>query len=146
MVAFAVYSLYCRLRYRPYNVKIPMHGAWWWGPLRNLPGMIQLFLVVIKEKVLLDWSVSQHEQHGNAVAFKFLFGPWWIATTNPENVQHILSLNFPNYRKGLWMSGKLHELLGKGIFNVDGKDPVVFKDSFFCCSRLPSPGRSRGGS
>ncbi|KAJ7960570.1 putative Cytochrome P450 [Quillaja saponaria] len=43
-----------------------------------------------------------------------------ICTANPTNVQHLLYTNFPNYIKGSRFHNVLCELLGDGIFNVDG--------------------------
>ncbi|XP_020215443.1 cytochrome P450 94C1 [Cajanus cajan] len=42
-------------------------------------------------------------------------------TSNPDNVEHILKTNFQNYPKGKPFSAILGDLLGKGIFNVDGE-------------------------
>ncbi|XP_047158576.1 cytochrome P450 94C1 [Vigna umbellata] len=41
-------------------------------------------------------------------------------TANPDNVEHILKTNFQNYPKGKPFSAILGDLLGQGIFNVDG--------------------------
>ncbi|GMI81684.1 cytochrome P450, family 94, subfamily C, polypeptide 1 [Hibiscus trionum] len=41
-------------------------------------------------------------------------------TANPENVEHILRTRFENYPKGKPFAAILGDLLGKGIFNVDG--------------------------
>ncbi|XP_022753767.1 cytochrome P450 94C1-like [Durio zibethinus] len=43
-----------------------------------------------------------------------------IITANPENVEHILKTRFENYPKGKPFSALLGDLLGRGIFNVDG--------------------------
>ncbi|KAE8697041.1 Cytochrome P450 94C1 [Hibiscus syriacus] len=43
-----------------------------------------------------------------------------IVTADPENVEHILRTRFENYPKGKPFSALLGDLLGKGIFNVDG--------------------------
>ncbi|CAL5212255.1 unnamed protein product [Lathyrus oleraceus] len=43
-----------------------------------------------------------------------------IITANPENVEYILKTNFNNYPKGKQFSTILGDLLGRGIFNVDG--------------------------
>ncbi|XP_050369882.1 cytochrome P450 94C1 [Argentina anserina] len=43
-----------------------------------------------------------------------------IVTTNPENVEHILKTRFDNYPKGKPFTVILGDLLGRGIFNVDG--------------------------
>ncbi|KAJ3671887.1 hypothetical protein LUZ60_007966 [Juncus effusus] len=44
-----------------------------------------------------------------------------IVTANPENVEHILKNNFQNYPKGKAFTELLGDLLGKGIFNLDGE-------------------------
>ncbi|OMO70158.1 Cytochrome P450 [Corchorus capsularis] len=44
-----------------------------------------------------------------------------IITANPENVEHILKTRFENYPKGKPFSALLGDLLGRGIFNVDGE-------------------------
>lgn len=41
-------------------------------------------------------------------------------TANPENVEHMLKTRFDNYPKGKPFSAILGDLLGRGIFNVDG--------------------------
>ncbi|KAF7805693.1 cytochrome P450 94C1-like [Senna tora] len=41
-------------------------------------------------------------------------------TANPDNVHHILKTRFHNYPKGKPFSAILGDLLGQGIFNVDG--------------------------
>ncbi|EOY33489.1 hypothetical protein QUC31_018913 [Theobroma cacao] len=42
-------------------------------------------------------------------------------TASPANVEHILKTRFENYPKGKQFSALLGDLLGKGIFNVDGE-------------------------
>ncbi|KAK1301092.1 Cytochrome P450 94A1 [Acorus calamus] len=41
-------------------------------------------------------------------------------TANPSNVEHLLHTRFDNYPKGKPFSSILGDLLGRGIFNVDG--------------------------
>ncbi|KAL0722345.1 hypothetical protein Bca4012_036944 [Brassica carinata] len=43
-----------------------------------------------------------------------------IVTANPENVEYILKTNFFNFPKGKPFTDLLGDLLGQGIFNVDG--------------------------
>ncbi|KAK8598677.1 hypothetical protein V6N13_094640 [Hibiscus sabdariffa] len=43
-----------------------------------------------------------------------------IITANPANVEHMLKTRFENYPKGKPFSALLGDLLGAGIFNVDG--------------------------
>ncbi|KAK1429192.1 hypothetical protein QVD17_11396 [Tagetes erecta] len=44
-----------------------------------------------------------------------------IITANPNNVEYMIKTNFDNYPKGKAFSALLGDLLGRGIFNVDGK-------------------------
>uniref|UniRef100_A0A803LFF9 Cytochrome P450 n=1 Tax=Chenopodium quinoa TaxID=63459 RepID=A0A803LFF9_CHEQI len=49
------------------------------------------------------------------------FGWWNIETSNPANVEHMLKTQFPIYQKGPYQKSILKDLLGNGIFNVDGE-------------------------
>ncbi|GLJ53567.1 hypothetical protein SUGI_1142660 [Cryptomeria japonica] len=44
-----------------------------------------------------------------------------IVTANPANIEHLLKTRFENYPKGDFFSSILRDLLGTGIFNVDGE-------------------------
>ncbi|MCD7445866.1 hypothetical protein HAX54_015590 [Datura stramonium] len=44
-----------------------------------------------------------------------------VYTSDPANVEYILTTNFPNYVKGWRHYEKLRDLLGDGIFTVDGE-------------------------
>lgn len=44
-----------------------------------------------------------------------------ICTADPANLDHLLRSNFSNYVKGSRFQSVLNELLGNGIFNVDGE-------------------------
>jgi cytochrome P450 len=46
--------------------------------------------------------------------------PRFLITCDPENVKHILHTKFDNYVKGQKFHDIFEELLGDGIFNVDG--------------------------
>ena len=46
-------------------------------------------------------------------------------TTDPQNVEHMLKTNFKNYPKGRKFYVTFHDLLGEGIFNVDGAGWLV---------------------
>ncbi|TQD97393.1 hypothetical protein C1H46_016972 [Malus baccata] len=45
----------------------------------------------------------------------------YVVTTDPANVEYILKTNFANYGKGWYHYGILSDLLGDGIFAVDGE-------------------------
>ncbi|KCV69391.1 hypothetical protein H696_03822 [Fonticula alba] len=47
--------------------------------------------------------------------------PPFIVTVDPANVEHVLKTKFSNYIKGEFFTSNLEDVLGKGIFNVDGE-------------------------
>jgi len=51
----------------------------------------------------------------------FLSGLCVYIITNPMNVEYILKTNSDNYQKGHFIKHIFGEILGKGIFNIDGK-------------------------
>lgn len=75
----------------------------------------------IAARTQLDFFANLTIGHGRTIGVKMLMQPWWVVTTKPENVQHVLSTNFANYQKGVWFRDRLEDLLGHGIFNVDGQ-------------------------
>ncbi|XP_076883710.1 cytochrome P450 94A1-like [Bidens hawaiensis] len=50
------------------------------------------------------------------------FGQSRVITGNPAVVQHILKTKFSNYQKGDMFRTTLYDLLGDGIFNIDGDE------------------------
>lgn len=68
----------------------------------------------------LDRLEEFHESHGPTVCVDFPCKPWWLDTIDPRNVEYILKTNFTNFEKGSVVQSALSELLGNGIFNVDG--------------------------
>jgi len=114
LVVAVSYGLWKRWRIRPKGVTF-MPGHWLLG---NLPQ----FLQASWQKEQLDFMCDQHRQLGRTLAMKFPFTSWWVVTTRPENVEHILVKNFANYPKGPWWQSKLVDLLGNGIFNADGQE------------------------
>jgi len=108
-----LYSMWKRWRDRPQGA-VFMPGHWLLG---NLPE----FLQASWRKEQLDFLCEQHRQLGRTLVMKFPFTSWWVVTTRPENVEHILNSNFANYPKGPWWQSKLFDLLGNGIFNADGQ-------------------------
>lgn len=58
----------------------------------------------------------------NNTTFRYFLSPSHseIYTVDPLNVEHILKTNFSNYTKGKYHHDIMHDLLGDGIFAVDG--------------------------
>ncbi|XP_044505105.1 cytochrome P450 94C1-like [Mangifera indica] len=67
---------------------------------------------------LCDWYTYLLEKSPTGTIHLHALGN--IITANPENVEHILKTRFDNYPKGKPFSVILGDLLGRGIFNVDG--------------------------
>ncbi|KAJ6837285.1 putative cytochrome P450 94B3 [Iris pallida] len=70
---------------------------------------------------LLDWYTSLlASSPTQTFVIGRLGGRRTVVTANPDNVEHILKTNFPNYPKGKPFTDILGDLLGRGIFNSDG--------------------------
>ncbi|XWS28594.1 hypothetical protein CRYUN_Cryun25bG0083800 [Craigia yunnanensis] len=67
---------------------------------------------------LCDWYTHLLKKSPTGTVHIHVLGN--IITANPENVEHILKTRFENYPKGKPFSAILGDLLGRGIFNVDG--------------------------
>lgn len=93
-------------------VEFPILGALPWI-LRNrnrvLDALAELF--------------ERNERVHGVVTFslKWFSSPRMIMTTAPANVEHVLKTNFGNYPKGSTISTTFRDLLGGGIFAVDGE-------------------------
>jgi len=72
------------------------------------------------EHRLLDWITDLHYQYGINFRIYLPFQPNFIFTSNPKNVEHVLFTNFSNYHKGPKFHEVSEDLLGNGIFAVDG--------------------------
>lgn len=71
---------------------------------------------------ILDWMVDLiRDSPTMTVRTVRPGGRQFHITANPANVEHILKTNFENYPKGENSYANLHDLLGNGIFNIDGK-------------------------
>ncbi|KAI9093623.1 hypothetical protein K1719_027072 [Acacia pycnantha] len=70
----------------------------------------------------LDWSTEVLRDCPNNTSVFFRPGKVrGIITANPDNVEHMLKTNFPNYPKGERFISLLQDFLGTGIFNSDGE-------------------------
>lgn len=71
---------------------------------------------------LLDWYTELlAESPTQTIVVDRLGARRTVVTANPANVEHILKGNFGNYPKGKPFTDILGDLLGTGIFNVDGE-------------------------
>ncbi|KAM7502278.1 hypothetical protein LguiB_001182 [Lonicera macranthoides] len=67
---------------------------------------------------LCDWYTHLLEKSPTGTIHIHVLGN--IITANPQNVEHMIKTKFDNYPKGKKFSAILGDLLGRGIFNVDG--------------------------
>lgn len=104
--------LYKRSQSRPRGVAF-VPGHW-------LLGNLVEFVRAVSKKSQHDLVDRWHELHGDTIVVSFPAQPPLIDTIDPRNVEHILKLKFDNYVKGNWFRDRLVDLLGDGIFNVDG--------------------------
>ncbi|KAK9108469.1 hypothetical protein Syun_024480 [Stephania yunnanensis] len=71
---------------------------------------------------LLNWYTDLlAESPSQTTVIKRLGARRTIVTANPDNVEYILKTNFSNFPKGRPFTEILGDLLGNGIFNVDGE-------------------------
>ncbi|KAI8912867.1 cytochrome P450 [Gorgonomyces haynaldii] len=73
----------------------------------------QLHLLLLKFFVKYEWRTY---------LFQLPLTEPWLVTADPKNVEHILKTQFDNYYKGPQFQDKMHDLLGHGIFGVDGEE------------------------
>ncbi|KAJ7524956.1 hypothetical protein O6H91_17G029300 [Diphasiastrum complanatum] len=70
----------------------------------------------------LDWATElMHKDASQTIRSARPGGMEFYVTANPDNIQHILRTKFENYPKGVYFQSVMEDLLGKGIFNVDGE-------------------------
>ncbi|XP_002964775.2 cytochrome P450 94A2 [Selaginella moellendorffii] len=69
----------------------------------------------------LEWSTEYVINSPSNTFTTGRFGSTFKITGNPATVEHILKTNFENYPKGEHLRQSLTDLLGDGIFNVDGE-------------------------
>ncbi|KQJ88537.1 cytochrome P450 94B3 [Brachypodium distachyon] len=91
------------------------------GP-RSYPVIGCLLAFYENRRRLLDWYTEMlAASPTQTIVVDRLGARRTVVTANPANVEHILKGNFGNYPKGKPFTDVLGDLLGKGIFNVDGE-------------------------
>uniref|UniRef100_A0A0E0BJ37 Cytochrome P450 n=1 Tax=Oryza glumipatula TaxID=40148 RepID=A0A0E0BJ37_9ORYZ len=95
------------------------HGGW--GP-RSYPVIGCLVAFYRNRRRLLDWYTEMLAvSPSQTIVVDRLGARRTVVTANPANVEHILRARFANYPKGKPFTDVLGDLLGMGIFNVDGE-------------------------
>ena len=93
-------------------------------PLPNWPIIGMLPSVLHNQSKIHDFVTLALKHHRGTFQFKgplFTNIATFIITSDPMNVNHILSKNFSNYGKGSDFH-ETFEILGVGIFNLDSKE------------------------
>ncbi|KAM3713493.1 hypothetical protein ACB098_01G262300 [Castanea mollissima] len=98
---------------------------WRWNktsPITNWPILGMLPDLFFNVSHVHDYATSLLKHYGGTFEFK---GPWFacmdaILTSDPMNIQHVLSKNFSNYDKGPNFR-EIFEPMGNGIFNSDSE-------------------------
>merc|ERR1712232_509937 len=73
----------------------------------------------MKGYTIHDEMTDLHKKLGKTFAYH-VCGQAFVATTDPKVIEHFLKTNFDNYVKGDAFRKPFTDLLGDGIFNVDG--------------------------
>lgn len=89
---------------------------------KGLPfiGLLHPIIRGAVKRTLHDDQTARHKELGQTFAVNLMGAPI-VFTTDPKNIEHALKLNFDNYIKGAVFRDPFTDLLGDGIFNVDGE-------------------------
>lgn len=91
-----------------------------YAPGAFLLGRLRATFTGLVSFTLYDDLSALHKLYGMTFAFHILGAPF-VATIDPKNLKHFLKDNFSNYVKGKPFSEPFGDVLGDGIFNVDGQ-------------------------
>ena len=88
---------------------LPFIGSTWW--------------TLMHKSRILHFVHEQFRAHGELVTFtgRWLGSPRYFFSASPAVVEHVLKTRFDNYVKGPLVRQNLNDLLGVGIFTVDGQ-------------------------
>lgn len=103
-----------RRRSRPRGAPF-LEGHWLLGPIVEIAK-------AARENKHNEFLTRAHERLGRTYAVEVIGGWKAVVTTRPENIEHILKTSMDNYPKGVILKAILDDLLGNGIFNVDGQE------------------------
>lgn len=113
-----VFSLIVQLQQRSKITKAPSAHH---GPV-SYPIIGCLISFYENRRRLLDWYTELLSASPTQTIMVQRFGARrTVVTANPENVEYVLKTNFHNFPKGVPFTEILGDLLGCGIFNVDGE-------------------------
>ncbi|KAI7992835.1 Cytochrome P450 94A2 [Camellia lanceoleosa] len=90
---------------------------------RSYPLIGSFFTFYVNRNQLIQWTSDLETNTPTSTAFlNSTLGRRRVFTANPSNVQHMLKSNFHIYQKGPIARVHVWDLLGDGIFNVDGEN------------------------
>jgi cytochrome P450 len=82
-------------------------------------GLLSLIFQHLKNFTIHDRFVELHQKYGKTFAYHVMGKPF-VATIEPKVIEYFLKGNFENFIKGSAFRDPFTDLLGNGIFNVDG--------------------------
>eukprot|EP00835_Amoeboradix_gromovi_P004908 NODE_417_length_8973_cov_0.852941.p1 type:complete len:474 gc:universal NODE_417_length_8973_cov_0.852941:8676-7255(-) len=89
------------------------------GP-KNWLGILNSYEFTTNMDTILDYLMTNFQKNTNWT-LKLIGFPRYVFTNNVKNMQYVLKENFYNYEKGPLVRKNFHDLLGDGIFTVDGE-------------------------
>jgi len=110
LLAFVLYTQ--RAKYAPGVPKDP----------NNHPFFGQMLHVIRNLHRAHDFNCDLFKKLGHTYTWGLPFGDVGINTISPKNVEYILKGNFENFEKGSAFQSIMTDLLGHGIFVVDGPE------------------------
>ncbi|KAF8754820.1 hypothetical protein HU200_011437 [Digitaria exilis] len=121
MICYTLWLVACCLLLLLYSVRLRTGWSHGHGP-RSYPVIGCLVAFYQNRRRLLDWYTELlAASPTQTIVVDRLGARRTVVTANPANVEHILKGNFGNYPKGKPFTDILGDLLGTGIFNVDGE-------------------------
>ncbi|KAK4057975.1 hypothetical protein OIO90_001194 [Microbotryomycetes sp. JL221] len=120
LIGFALAVVYVLIEYRDGRAFGTKHRPDLYSP-RGIPGLGNLIDVARhRDQVLEMMYQSYHDNKSGKTMSLVLPGQRMIALTKPEHLEHIQKTNFNNYGKGRQFHDNVKDILGDGIFAVDG--------------------------
>ncbi|KAF0536915.1 cytochrome p450 [Gigaspora margarita] len=93
------------------------------GP-KGIP-LLGNLISLIKRKTVVQYEHELANKYGSNFSFTVLGQGRLIVSNDPRTVEHLLKTNFDDYPKGEIFYEIANDLLGDGIFSVNGKSKVV---------------------
>lgn len=91
-------------------------------PAGTLPFFYNTFQILQHEKRYFDWVADQCEVSlGRPWLLQIIGSPPMLVISTPELLEDVLSTHFENFTKGGFINESVRDLLGDGIFAVDGE-------------------------